>query len=83
MEKHPETGKTIEGFKLEGINELKEVLTDIAGRLSVAPYLVWDIIPSEKSFSILEINSHGQLENFERFETLKKNKKLCQLLQLS
>lgn len=83
MEKHPETGKTVEGFKLEGISELKKVLTDIAGRLSVAPYLVWDIIPSEKSFSILEINSHGQLENFERFESLKKNKKLCQLLQLS
>lgn len=83
MEKHPETGKTIEGFKLEGISELKQVLTDIAGHLSVAPYLVWDIIPTEKSFSILEINSHGQLENFERFEILKKNKKLCQLLQLS
>lgn len=83
MEKHPETGKTVEGFKLEGISELKKILIDIAGRLSVAPYLVWDIIPSEKSFSILEINSHGQLENFERFETLKKNKKLCQLLQLS
>ena len=83
MEKHPETGKTIEGFKLEGISELKQVLTDIACHLSVAPYLVWDIIPSEKSFSILEINSHGQLENFERFEILKKNKKLRQLLKLS
>ena len=83
MGKHPETGKAIEGFKLEGITELKSVLIDIACRLSVAPYLVWDIIPSEKSFSILEINSHGQLENFERFDILKKNKKLCQLLQLS
>ena len=83
MEQHPETGKTIEGFKLEGLSELKKVLTEIASCLSVAPYLVWDIIPTEKSFSILEINSHGQLENFERFETLKKNKKLCQLLQLS
>lgn len=82
METHPETHKTVEGFKIEGLNQLKEVLTDIAGRLSVAPYLVWDIIPSEKSFSILEINSHGQLENFERFETLKGNKKLCQLLHI-
>lgn len=82
MEKHPETGKTIEGFKLDGISELKKLLLDIAGCLSVAPYLVWDIIPSEKSFSILEINSHGQLENFERFEILKKNKKLCRLLNL-
>lgn len=82
MEKHPETGKTIEGFKLDGIDELKKVLSDIAGCLSVAPYLVWDIIPSEKSFSILEINSHGQLENFERFDSLKKNKKLCNLLSI-
>jgi hypothetical protein len=83
MEVHPETHKTVEGFKIEGLNKLKEVLTDIAGRLSVAPYLVWDIIPTDDSFSILEINSHGQLENFERFESLKKNRKLCQLLQLS
>jgi len=83
METHPETHKTVEGFKIEGLNQLKEVLTDIAGCLSISPYLVWDIIPSEKSFSILEINSHGQLENFERFETLKGNKKLCQLLRLS
>ena len=45
-----------------------------------------DISPNfqvNNSFSILEINSHGQLENFERFESLKKNRKLCQSLQLS
>jgi hypothetical protein len=83
METHPETNKTVEGFKIEGLSELKEVLIDMASRLSVAPYLVWDIIPTDDSFSILEINSHGQLENFERFESLKKNKKLCQLMHLS
>ena len=82
METHPETHKIVEGFKIEGLNQLKKMLTEISGCLSVAPYLVWDIIPSENSFSILEINSHGQLENFERFETLKRSKKLCQLLHI-
>lgn len=82
METHPETQKKVEGFKIEGLIELREVLTDIAGRLSVAPYLVWDIIPTDDSFSILEINSHGQLENFERFEILKDNIKLCKLLHI-
>lgn len=82
METHPETHKTVEGFKIEGLNGLKEVLIDMANHLSVAPYLVWDIIPTDGSFSILEINSHGQIENFERFESLKKNKKLCKLLHI-
>lgn len=83
MTKHPETNKTIEGFVLDHIDEMRKVLSDISSHVSVTPYLVMDIIPTDDSFSILEINSHGQLENFERFETLKGNKKLCQLLQLS
>lgn len=83
MKIHPETNKAIEGFVLNNIDEMREVLSDISSHVTITPYLVLDIIPTDDSFSILEINSHGQLENFERFETLKGNKKLCKLLHLS
>ena len=40
----------------------------------MTPYLVMDIIPTENGFSILEINSHGQVANVEPFYPFAANK---------
>lgn len=71
IEAHPETGEAIEGIHLPNIELLKKTVKDISGYLPESPYLMLDIIPTDDSFAILEINSHGQPFNFEPFNPVK------------
>lgn len=70
---HPETKKIIEGYKITNLDLLKSVVCQIADYVPITPYLVFDIIPTENSFAILEINSHGQPFIVEPFYRIKNN----------
>lgn len=70
---HPDTGKPLEGFSLPNFDLLKTTVLSISRYLPMTPYLVMDIIPTESGFSILEINSHGQVGNVEPFYPFCKN----------
>lgn len=80
---HPETKKRIEGERIHNMDKLKKLVTDVAGYLPTTPYLVFDIIPTDDSFSILEINSHGQPFNFEPFHPVKESENFRKLFNLS
>ena len=80
---HPETKNRIEGERIQNMDKLKELVTDIAGYLPTTPYLIFDIIPTDDSFSILEINSHGQPFNFEPFHPVKESENFRKLFNLS
>lgn len=71
---HPDTLKRLSGLSIPGWENLKELVLDVSGYLAVTPYLVMDIVPTEKGFSILEINSHGQVRNMEPFYPFFENK---------
>lgn len=73
-EKHPDTGKSLVGFTLPNNDKLQDLVTSVSRYLPMAPYLVMDIIPTEDGFSILEINSHGQVGNVEPFYPFTANK---------
>lgn len=73
-EKHPDTGKSLVGFTLPNNDKLRELVISVSRYLPMTPYLVMDIIPTENSFSILEINSHGQVANVEPFYPFAANK---------
>ena len=62
---HPDTGKQLEGYKVDDWDELKALAIKIARYVPWIGYVTIDIIPSEKGFRILEINSHGQSWEFE------------------
>ena len=62
---HPDTGKRLEGYKVNNWEELKTLAKSIARYIPWISYVTIDIIPSEKGFRILEINSHGQSWEFE------------------
>ncbi|MGN0156486.1 MAG: sugar-transfer associated ATP-grasp domain-containing protein [Lachnospiraceae bacterium] len=64
---HPDTGENLEGWIIPNWNDLKKLALEIAGYIPMTPYLVIDIIPTEEGFSILEINSHGQVRIMEPF----------------
>lgn len=80
---HPETKNRIEGERMQNMDKLKKLVTDVAGYLPTTPYLIFDIIPTDVSFSILEINSHGQPFNFEPFNPVKESENFRKLFNLS
>ena len=62
------------GFVIPRWEDLRKLVLNVSAYLAVTPYLVMDIIPTEKGFSILEINSHGQVGNMEPFYPFFENK---------
>lgn len=83
IETHPDTGKKLLGNSLRNLDKLKSIVKQISGYLPMTPYLVLDIIPTEDSFLILEINSHGQPFNFEPFDPVKNSKYFKKLFSLN
>ncbi len=71
---HPDTGVNLTGITLPNFEQLVEMSRRVSAHLSMTPYLVMDIIPTDTGFQILEINSHGQVRNLEPFFPFRKNK---------
>lgn len=71
---HPDTHLPLSGFVIPGWEDLRKLVLDVSSYLAITPYLVMDIIPTERGFSILEINSHGQVGNMEPFYPFFDNK---------
>lgn len=72
--KHPDTGSDIESIRVPNFEQLVSMVKEVSAHLSMTPYLVMDIIPTDTGFEILEINSHGQVRNLEPFFPFRKNK---------
>ena len=71
---HPDTGRDLEEIVVPDFEKLTELAKNVSSFLSMTPYLVMDIIPTDDGFKILEINSHGQVRNLEPFFPFRKNK---------
>ncbi len=72
--KHPDTGADLESITMPNFKQLVSMAKEVSSHLSMTPYLVMDIIPTDTGFEILEINSHGQVRNLEPFFPFRKNK---------
>lgn len=70
---HPETGHCLEGISIPNFQELKSLLQEVSAFIPMTPYLVFDIIPIDEGFKILEINSHGQVRIIEPFYPFRNN----------
>lgn len=64
---HPDTNADLENFKMDNWEGLKDLAKSVSAYLPMTPYLVMDIIPTDNGFSILEINSHGQVRIVEPY----------------
>ncbi len=54
---HPESHAPIQGVVIPSWNEVRTKILDYASRLAFIPYIGWDILHTDKGFSILEVNS--------------------------
>ena len=73
ISRHPETGCRLEGIRIPNFQELKTLLKEISAFIPMTPYLVFDIVPVDDGFKILEINSHGQVRIIEPFYPFRSN----------
>lgn len=71
---HPDTGVDLESVTVPDYADLVSLAKSVSAHLSMTPYLVMDVIPTDSGFKILEINSHGQVRNLEPFYPFRKNK---------
>jgi len=55
-ERHPETNAGIEGRMVPGWVELKQNLTEAAGKLPWIPQIAWDILVTDTGFKVIEVN---------------------------
>ncbi|KWW31926.1 MAG: hypothetical protein AUK63_22 [bacterium P3] len=60
IHKHPDTGVDLDGIVIPNWDKLMELISDISKYIPMTPQLDIDVIPTNESFSVLEINSHGQ-----------------------
>lgn len=74
IERHPDTNEVITEYAIPGIQDLNNLIKSISAYLSMSPYLVFDVIPSDEGFKILEINSHGQPFIVEPYYPIRTNK---------
>ena len=70
---HPDTGYRLTDLRVPNFEMLLDTVRKISSHLSMTPYLVADIVPTDNGFDILEINSHGQVRNLEPFYPFRKN----------
>lgn len=82
IEAHPDTMIPLSGTVCPNFETLKKLAKDISAYLTVTPYLVMDIIPTDDGFEILEINSHGQFRIIEPFYPFRKNPYNCKVFKL-
>lgn len=80
---HPETGASLEDVVIPDITEVTGLVKDVSAHLSAAPYLVFDIVPTDDGPRILEINSHGQPFIVDQYTRVKENKYFAKLFRTS
>ncbi len=81
-ELHPDTGCALEGHVVPHWDELVKLCKSISEYIPMTPYLVVDIIPTQDGFSILEINSHGQVRKIQPFYPFCENKYNCKVFNI-
>lgn len=80
---HPETGASLDEVAIPGISEVMQLVKDVSVHLAAAPYLVFDIVPTDDGPKILEINSHGQPFIVDQYVRVKKNRYFAKLFNAS
>jgi len=55
--RHPESNAPIRGVRIPNWTTIRNRILECADRLAYAPYIGWDIVSTDKDFTVLECNS--------------------------
>jgi len=81
--KHPETGESLDNVIIPDIEDIVCLVKKVSSFLSMTPYLVFDIVPTDNGPKILEINSHGQPFIVDQYIRVKQNEYFAKLFKKS
>lgn len=65
---HPDTGEQIEGIKIPHWDEVKRKVTNVAEKFPYIYFIAWDIVVTEESFMVIEINASSGLNIFQMWQ---------------
>ena len=78
LDKHPDSNVLIKGTVIPHFDTIKKDILNIAKKYPYLPFIAWDIVVTEESFSVIEINASTGLGLFQIFGPIN-NSKLAEL----
>lgn len=70
---HPDTKKSIKGVKVPHWDHIKTKIIEVAKKFPYIPFMAWDIVITENSFSVIEINASTGLDLLQIWEGERNN----------
>ena len=65
--KHPDSNEQIKGVVVPNWNQIKNHIIGVAKRFPYIKYISWDVLPTEKGFTIIEANASSDLDIIQIF----------------
>jgi hypothetical protein len=76
VERHPDTGVQIHGFKIPHFEEITATLLKMCHALNFLCYIGWDIVVTKDSFKIVEVNSDPDVYGYQLYKPLLRDERL-------
>lgn len=67
---HPDTGARISGTPVPGLDDMLDMLLEMAASIPDVVYIGWDILPTDDGFKVLEGNAHVDVNSLQVHEPL-------------
>ncbi len=73
---HPDSGVPVYGTPIPHFERIQSTLIQMCYELNYVPYIGWDIVVTEDSFKVLELNSNTDVYGYQLFEPLLSDSRL-------
>jgi len=81
VDRHPDTGVQIRGTKIPRFAAMIGTVLDMCRVLNFIPYIAWDVVVTESSFKVLELNSNSGLSGYQLFGPLLSDARLVRFYE--
>ena len=76
VDNHPDTGVQIKGVRIPHYDQIKRTILQISRDLNFLKYIGWDIVVTDDSFVILEMNSNPELWASQMYKQILKDERI-------
>lgn len=78
VNEHPDSGVPVHGTRIPRFESIVSTVLQMCYELNYIPYIGWDIVVTEDSFKVLELNSNTDMYGFQLFEPLLSDARLLE-----
>ncbi len=80
-QEHPDSGVPVAGTPIPHFEAVAETVLRMCYELNYIPYIAWDIVITQDSFKVLELNSNTDMYGYQLFEPLLSDPRLLRFYQ--